>query len=577
MKFRYNPNTEKLIVSESTMIEYHQIKIWLERFVKGHRFLPAVKMGIWSGKQSYFDNGKVNLGLWRECFKACKEIGSSFNIENKEDFPINKEVTLLSVQDFCAEFFKDHKVKDSKTSTWVPFMPYDYQIETAYKILKNRYCLAEVATSGGKSLIITIVILYTLKYIKDDAKFLIIVPSISLVTQFYDGIKEYYYGENNINNVFDYNVEIEMENGTILTKMPNDKIMTKNRGEINASELTEKDRFNKVKTKKISKIKIDEYLKIEEIMSDHPRKLKNGDDPNIYIGCYQSLEKWPKEFFKQFHTVSCDEAHGCKSTTLTTILKRTFGHAFCRFGVSGTFPGDDTLEILTIQSVLGPKVTQIEASTLVEAGTITPMNVKALILNHDSGEFNERLSYIKKMGGGANAFIYEKEFIQNSEKRLEFIKKLVGKCNENTLLLFHTIEHGKRLLDKLKAELPDKEFYYIDGDVNNKERTIIKAQMELSGDKVKVLIASYGTLSTGVSIKNLHYLILADSFKSEGLVVQSIGRVLRNFTGKSRAIIFDIVDVFDEKMNNILYNHFKERMGFYNKRKYPLEIKKIKL
>ena len=166
---------------------------------------------------------------------------------------------------------------------------------------------------------------------------------------------------------------------------------------------------------------------MEEIMSDKPRKFSGTIKPNIYIGCYQSLEKWDKEFFEQFHTVACDEAHGAKSNTLTTILKRTFGHAYNRFGVSGTFPTDDSLEILTIQSVLGPNVTKIEASTLVESGTITPMTIKAVILNHNVSDINERLNQIKKMGAGSDAFRLEKEFIQQSEKRLDFIVKLIKK------------------------------------------------------------------------------------------------------------------------------------------------------
>jgi hypothetical protein len=41
----------------------------------------------------------------------------------------------------------------------IPFVPYSHQIESAYKILKNN--CAEVATSGGKSLIISIVMFYT--------------------------------------------------------------------------------------------------------------------------------------------------------------------------------------------------------------------------------------------------------------------------------------------------------------------------------------------------------------------------------------------------------------------------------
>jgi hypothetical protein len=254
MKFRYDSNNEELVVSQSSRVEYHQLNIWLTRHVKGYRYMPAFKMGVWNGQNSYFRNGKINLGLWKECFKACKEIGTSFVIENKEDFPINREVTLEKVQDFCKNFFKEHKIKN-KQGEWIKFTPYDHQIDAAYKILKNRFCMAEVATSGGKSLIISIVIFYTLKNLNPDAKFLLIVPSITLVTQFYD-------------SMIDFNIGINKEIDG---------------GNPNPVE-----------------------LRIEEIMSDKPRKHGNVN-PNVYIGTYQSLEKWPKTFFQQFHTVAVDE------------------------------------------------------------------------------------------------------------------------------------------------------------------------------------------------------------------------------------------------------------------------------
>jgi hypothetical protein len=105
---------------------------------------------------------------------------------------------------------------------------------------------------------------------------------------------------------------------------------------------------------------------------------------------------------------------------------------------------------------------------------------------------NDRLNYIKKMGAGADAFRYEKEFIQNSDKRLEFIKKLVAKCDTNTLLLFHTIEYGKKIYNKLKEELPDKDFFYIDGEINNKQREIIKKEMEKTKEKIEYTILNFG-------------------------------------------------------------------------------------
>ena len=535
MKFRYDKETEELVVAEATRIEYHQMGLWLTRKAKGWKFHPLVKVGIWDGNISFFKNGRINLGLWKEAYIGCKEIEVPFQIENKEEFPINRDVTLEKVQDFCKEFFKTHKVR-TKEGEWISFTPYDHQIEAAYKILKNRYCMAEVATSGGKSLIISIVMFYTFKNIDKDAKILIIVPSITLVTQFYDNILEYNYGINNL-------LEMKEKNTTELSS-----------GHIPC------------------------VTRVEEVMSDRPRKFSGTENPNIYIGTYQSLEKWPKDFFEQFHTIATDEAHGAKAKTITTILQNTFKHAYCRFGVSGTFPLEDSCEILTIQSVLGPKITEVSADELKKKGIITPMDIRVVLLNHNDLQFNENLKIVRKGGDGKAAFDFEKRYIHQSDKRLDFIKKLVDKCTNNTLLLFHTIENGQRIFNKLSEEIKDKEFYYIDGEVNGRKREEIKKQMEVTDGKVRVLVASFGTLSTGVSINAIFNVIFADSFKSEQIIIQSIGRGLRLHSDKDKVNIFDLVDVFDkEEHNNALFRHYKEREGFYIKRKYPFKIIKINL
>lgn len=532
MKLRYDEKNEELILTEASRVEFNQLKLWLTRHVKGYKYMPAYKMGVWDGKQSYFRNGKINMGLWKEVLLACNEIGMPFFIENKEDFPINREVTLEGVTKFCEDFFKNHKVK-TKSGEWINFMPYSHQIQAAYKILKNRYCMAEVATSGGKSLIISIVIFYTLKNIKKDAKFLIIVPSITLVTQFYDNIIEYNFGSNNLDGVDD------------------------------------------IYTLKVSR-QCD--IRVEEIMSESPRKYSGKKDANIYIGTYQSLEKWPKDFFKKFHTVITDEAHKSKAKTITGILRKTFNSAYSRFGVSGTFPEDDTAEILTIQSVLGPKITEVSAYELKEKGIITPVDIKVVVMNHNDLDFLNRIKELRKAGMGKDAFNIERDYIHLSEKRLEFIKKIVQKCTTNTLLLFHTIEYGKSIFDKLSNDIPDKKFYYIDGEISGKKREAIKSEMEITDDGVKVLVASYGTLSTGVSINAIFNVIFADSFKSEQVIIQSIGRALRLHSDKERAVVFDLVDVFDKiKFNNILWSHYKEREKFYDKRKYPHKMIKINL
>jgi superfamily II DNA or RNA helicase len=525
MKLKYDKENEQFVVTESTRIEYHQLELWLTRHVKGWKYNPAVKAGVWDGKMTFFKNGRFNMGLWKEAINGLKEVGANVHIENKEDFPLNREVTLESVQQFVDEFFKDHRFR-KKDGSWEKFTPYEHQVQAAFKILKNRYCLAEVATSGGKTLIISLVYFYILKNINPDAKLLIITPSISLVTQFYDELIDFNLGHN-----------VKHDGGN---KNPVD-------------------------------------LRIEEVMSDKPRKHSRDEDPNVYIGTYQSLEKWPKEFFHQFYVVAVDESHKSQSGTITKILKRTFKKAQYRFGVSGTFPTEETCEILTIQSVLGPKITEVSADELRAKGIITPMDIKAVILNHNNQEFNDKISQIRKISG-KDAHLIEKDFIHRSEQRLDFISKIVQKCNGNVLVLFHTIEYGQKLIDKLSKEMPDRDFHYIDGEVSGKKREGIKSEMEKSEENMKVLIGSYGCLSTGVSIRYITHIVFADSFKSEQIVIQSIGRGLRLHEKKDKLVVFDLVDVFNsQNFNNILYSHFKERTKFYIKRKYPYKIIKVNL
>ena len=571
MDFTYDKKTEKLIIANSTRIEYHQLKLWLTRYRDGYRFTPAFKAGVWDGKDSEFKNGKINMGLWRECMKSCREVNVPFNILNKEDFPLNRDVTLESVTEFCKEFFKDHKIKN-KEGEWISFFPYDHQIDTAFKILKSRYALAEVATSGGKSLIIGIVYFYTLRKLQTDAKMLIIVPSISLVTQMYDGIIENYYGKNNPHMMIDYNLEFELADGSIVVKNPKEEIITKK-----GSILAENIKVSK-EIKKIRKIKLDREIRIEEVMSDKPRTFSTVDNPNIYIGTYQSLVNYPKEFMQQFHTVVCDEAHTAKAASLKSILAHTFGHAYNRFGVSGTFPIETSMEILTIQAVLGPKVSDIKAKQLIDKGIITQMDIKVVFLNHNDKEFNDRIAYIRKSGGGKEAYLIEKQYVHLSDKRMEFIKKIILKCTNNSLVLFNTIEYGTRLYEKLKEEIPDKDFYYIDGEVNNTKRSEIIAELNKENDpRTKILVASFKTLGTGISINNLYNVLFVDSYKKEQIIVQSIGRILRLHEGKHVANVFDIVDIFEKDPNNIFYKHFLEREQFYIKREYPYKITKINL
>ena len=521
MTFRYDKKTKKLVVTKASKLEYNQVKLWLYRYKKGYMFTPAFKRKVWNGKIDNFKDGNINLGLWKEIYLALNEIGAKFNIENKQDFPLNRSIKKEVFEKFCKDFFKNHYVLNEKEEK-VNFFPYDHQIDAAYKILKNRYCTVEVATGGGKSLIISMVFFYILKHIKPDAKFLLVVPSISLVTQFYDEMMEYNYGKFKEN------------------KNPVD-------------------------------------IRVQEIMSDKPRAWHGEGEPNIIISTYQSLSKvtnFGKKFYDQFYGVACDEAHMAKSESFIKILSRT-NESYYQFGVSGTFQDDGYSDFITIQSLTGPKVKKVKAKELQDKGIISYVKILQVHLNHDDYEFKEHLDSVND--GGARYRI-EGDYIRNSEPRKEFISKLLKKINKNTLILFNIIDYGTELMDYImqKNDNEDFEFHIITGKVKKDKREEIKKLMEKNDGKIRILLATYGTLSTGVSIKNLHNIIFAEGFKAEQRIIQSIGRALRLHITKSMAYIYDLVDVYaEEKNKNILLRHGFDRLDMYKKHEYPYKIKKF--
>jgi len=249
MKFILSEDKTKLILKESTSEEYNQLRLSLSKYVKNYFFMTKFKMTKWDGKIDFFkEGGVINFGLWYEIYKICKEYGYPFILENKELFPKDNTIIRSDIKNWCDDFYKDHKTKEDIT---ISFYPYEHQIDAIYKVLKNKFGIIEVATAGGKSLVFGSIIFYYLTKIDPKAKFLLIVPSVDLVTQFY-------------NEIMDYNLGYHLEN---------------------------KNPCN---------------IKIDEVMSEKPRK-HFDKDPNIFIGTYQSLVKWPKEFFKQFDLVCTDE------------------------------------------------------------------------------------------------------------------------------------------------------------------------------------------------------------------------------------------------------------------------------
>jgi len=304
----------------------------------------------------------------------------------------------------------------------------------------------------------------------------------------------------------------------------------------------------------------------------------NDPSANVIVGTFQSLVKKSLDYYKGIDVVFVDEAHQTKTTSIKNIIGKCKDSVY-RFGLSGTVQEDNSADFTTIVALLGPMVKSIPPKFLFKEGYATPVKFKLMVLQYKNEELREKLYDIRrgKQMEGSQILALEKNVAVQHRGRFKFITELASKTSKNTLLLFSNVkdQYGKKIYNWLK-ENTEKECFYVDGSVSKEHRDFYKKQME-EGEN-RVLIASFTTFSTGISIKNIHNIIFAESYKSEIIVKQSIGRGMRQLDGKNSFTIIDIVDDLSyENRDNYLYKHAKARLEFYKQYSSDIKIHKIPL
>ena len=147
---------------------------------------------------------------------------------------------------------------------------------------------------------------------------------------------------------------------------------------------------------------------------------------------------------------------------------------------------------------------------------------------------------------------------------------------ETCLILANNIQHCKNLYDLCKKKTSGREVYLITGSTKSDLRSEIRKSAELH--KGAIIVATFGCLSTGVSIKNIHSVIFASPTKSTIRTLQSIGRGLRISSSKWKVKLYDIVDDLSyKKYKNYALKHFISRLKIYNKQKFDYSINKLDL
>ena len=286
---------------------------------------------------------------------------------------------------------------------------------------------------------------------------------------------------------------------------------------------------------------------------------KYSDSP-VVISTWQSIYKEPRKFFERFDVVIGDEAHLYKAKSLSGILTKCHDAKY-RVGLTGTLDGMHTHQ-LVLEGLFGRCDKVTTTVDLMKKGQLTPLKVKILLMKHGHVPFD----YYQQ----------EMDYIVSHPRRNKFICNLANDLDGNTLILFNYIEkHGEPLWDLLNNKVgDDRKIFFIHGGVDAVERE--EARRICEEEKNAIILASYGTFSTGINIRNLHNVIFASPSKSRVRNLQSIGRVLRKGENKAQAVLYDLADDCSKgNRHNYTLRHLVERMKIYDEEKFDYEVTKI--
>jgi superfamily II DNA or RNA helicase len=286
----------------------------------------------------------------------------------------------------------------------------------------------------------------------------------------------------------------------------------------------------------------DDSFDPDEVHRIYAGKEKESFEQRVVITTWQSVFKMPRNWFEDFEMVVGDEAHLFKAKSLTTIM----GHlrnAWLRIGTTGTLDGTKVHK-LVLEGAFGPVLNVTSTKKLIESDTLSELSIDVLHMQYPDAE---------KKAFGKKTYQEEVQYIVAHEKR-------------NNLVLFNLVEkHGKPLYNLIRdAAKINRKVFYVSGEVGAIDREEIRTLVEKEKDAI--IVASLGTFSTGINIKNLHNMVFAAPTKSQVRVLQSIGRSLRKSETGQPAKVYDLCDDFSwKKRKNYTLGHGIERIGIYEK------------
>ena len=306
-------------------------------------------------------------------------------------------------------------------------------------------------------------------------------------------------------------------------------------------------------------------------VGNHCQKLYSGFTrdftKNVMITTWQSVYLQPKSWFSQFNVIFGDEAHSFKAKSLTGVMEKMDKIRY-RIGTTGTLD-NKKVHRLVLEGIFGPVHRVITTKQLIDSGRLSKLNITCVVFKYDEA--------IRK-GRNKNTYQEEMDWIVSHYPRNKFIRNLAVNSKGNTLVLFQYVEkHGKVLYDMIKDKVhEDRKIFFVYGGTETSDREAIRHITE--GEDDAIIIASYGTFSTGINIPSIENVIFASPSKSKIRNLQSIGRGLRKKDGKSACNLYDLADDLHWKSwKNHTLSHAAERYKTYAEEEFDIKIIEVDL
>ena len=478
-------------------------------------------------------SGRFEIGLLPDIIRFLKTLNTPFKIILSEEF---KERYKTSYN------FEDGLIYP------LAIEPRDYQLEGLKRGLQYGSGIYLFPTGSGKTLLMAMLIHNISKRI-DNTKVLLVTLT-HLIDQIYDEFVDYGINPKDIckwsgTNELNPNSKVVICGTNILyNKIDNLPLEIKKAKIVYLTlqkKLKEDLTLNEVETRKLIDDSDDVRKQIE--------RLERRVEPNQKV----------HEYLKSINLFLLDECHTIKKDNkLDDFFK--FLSTRQRFLFTGTLP-ESKIDEWNLIGKSGPVIHDVERKELVERKYITDVDVRILKIFYKNPNiyFDGMIDDTEKLDEDLPTANYQLEidYIIGNQFRNNIIKKIVEKTDKNILITVDRILHGEILYKLFSDTLQNKQIYFIRGKTEDEERNEIKKLMECNTNVVCIAITKI--FSTGINIKNLHYIMFASSGKAKTKIIQTIGRGVRKLEGKEKVVIFDIADM-------LLYNtkHLESRLILYD-------------